>query len=107
MPTTDTIPMLLPTKQTEPAGGRTQPTGTTTAIQTAEAGRSSYLTAVLHPTTIQEPIRLLLPEAAAAEAHHRAAAVPVLLYQGRAEVNASSMNYNSRTLMNDFTNSAA
>lgn len=85
MPITGTIRMWLPTKRTEPAGGQIHLIATTTAIQTA-AGRRSFQAAVLLPT-IPGATRLLLREAAAAEVHHPEAAVPVLLYPGRAGVN--------------------
>ena len=91
MPTMGTIPVLLPTKQTVPADGRIPLPVTTTVIQTA-AGRRSFQAAVLHPA-IQGATHLLLREAAAAEVHHPEAAVPVLLYQGRAVVNARHCLY--------------
>ena len=82
--------MLPTTKQTGPEDGRTLPATTTTATQEAAAGRYFFPAEVplhhLHHPTIQGPILLLLQEAAAAEAPHQGAAVPVLLYQDRAGV---------------------
>lgn len=83
--------MLPTTKQTGPEDGQTLPATTTTVTQAAAPGRYFFPAEVplhhhLHHPTIQGPILLLLQEAAAAEAPHQGAAVPVLLYQDRAGV---------------------